>query len=160
MAFTRKTAVRGNLDATDRMLLALLQHDSQARYADLGKQLHLSPPAVHERVQKLRRSGVIKNYTIEIDPSSLEFDICAFVNVHLTCTTSVAIAPLLKPFPQIEECHSVAGEQCMILKVRTETPKTLEHLLTDLRQVPGIERTTTVMVLETYFDRGPRTQID
>jgi DNA-binding Lrp family transcriptional regulator len=59
------------LDQTDRMLLALLKEDARRKYSELGEAVHLSPPAVHERVKKLERVGTISRYTIEIDPERL-----------------------------------------------------------------------------------------
>lgn len=156
MAFDERSSKALELDDLDRRLLTLLQEDSQARYADLGKKLHLSPPAVHQRVKMLRRAGVIRHYTVDLNPASLGFHICAFVNVFLTQTTCVEIAPQLQRFPEIEECHSVTGEHCLILKVRTESPDALVTLLTALRSLRGIERTTTTMVLRTYFAKGAR----
>jgi DNA-binding Lrp family transcriptional regulator len=59
------------VDQTDRMLLALLKEDTKRKYSELGEIVHLSAPAVHERVKKLERAGVIHKYTIEVDPEVL-----------------------------------------------------------------------------------------
>ena len=67
------------LDQIDRMLLTLLKEDAKRKYSDLGEIVHLSPPAVHERVKKLERAGVICKYTIEIDPMALGLLVQAFV---------------------------------------------------------------------------------
>jgi Lrp/AsnC family leucine-responsive transcriptional regulator len=143
------------LDEIDRTLLTLLQSEARRRYADLGAAVHLSPPAVHERVKKLERQGVIRRYTVEVDPAALGRNICAFVRVgtvHLPCAD---LAAALLPFDEVEECHSVAGEDSILIKVRTTTPAALEELLERIKRIPGVERTLTSMALVTFFERGP-----
>lgn len=144
------------IDATDRTLLALLQQDAQSSYADLGKALNLSAPAVHDRVKKLKRAGVLRRYTVEVDADQMGYPICTLVQVYLSDATCSDVAPHLKDMAEIEECHSVAGEACLVLKVRTESPKSLEVFLTRVWKVPGVQRTNSMLVLDTYFDRGRR----
>ena len=71
------------LDQTDRKLSALLKEDARRKYSELGEAVHLSPPAVHERVKKLERVGTISRYTIEIDPERLGLALRAFVRIHI-----------------------------------------------------------------------------
>ncbi len=72
------------LDQTDRMLLSLLKKDTRQKYSELGEHLHLSSPAVHERVKKLERMGVIEQYTIEIDANALGLALYAFVRINIS----------------------------------------------------------------------------
>ncbi|MGO1118749.1 Lrp/AsnC family transcriptional regulator [Rhodovibrionaceae bacterium A322] len=144
------------MDDLDRKLLGLLQQDSQQKYADLADQLNLSAPAVHERVKKLKKAGVIKHYTVELDGEALGFPLTSFISVFLKGASCVDVMPALEAFPEIEECHSLAGEACLLLKVRTATPKELEALLVALWAVPGIESTTTNLALDSYLRRGTR----
>ena len=143
-----------NLDDRDRKLLSILQKDSRTKYAELAEKLHLSAPAVYGRVKKLKCAGIIRRYTVDLDASKLGLGLCAYVNVFLAGKTCLEVAPLLEPFQEIEECHSVAGEHCLILKVRIGSPKALGGLLTTLRKLPGIDRTTTSLVLGTYWSRA------
>src|ERR1700754_4168614 len=70
------------LDAMDRKLLGLLAEDATRSYADLGKMLNLSPPAVHERVKKLKSDGVIKAVSAVIDGVAVGRPLLAFVHVN------------------------------------------------------------------------------
>ena len=144
------------LDAIDRKLLGLLQQNAQAKYAELGQALNLSAPAVFDRVKKLRRQGALTRYTVEIAPEATGFGICAFVSVALTGSNCAQVIPLLDPFHEIEECHSIAGAACLMLKVRTATPKELERFLSALWELPGVDKTETTLVLDTYLARGTR----
>ena len=69
------------MDDTDRTLIGLLQRDASQPYAELARAVHLSTAAVHERVRKLRRSGVIRRTTVEVDPVALGALLVAFVEI-------------------------------------------------------------------------------
>ena len=142
-------------DDVSRKLLTLLRKDARAKYAELGQAVHLSPPAVFERVRKLEKSGTIIRYTVDIDPKRLDLSLCSFVQIRLLdSVTSEEVAELLKSYPQVEECHSTAGEDCLLAKVRTPDAATLNHLLLDFKKLPGVQRTLTTVVLTTHFERG------
>src|SRR5947209_18354421 len=125
------------IDRIDRMLLALLKQDARRKYAELGEAVHLSPPAVHERVKRLERAGVLRRYTVEIDPRALGLALHAFVRIHLSRIPCEELALALQKFPEVEECYSSAGEESMLIKVHTSTPASLEELLDRIRRIPG-----------------------
>ena len=141
------------LDQTDRKLSALLKEDARRKYSELGEAVHLSPPAVHERVKKLERVGTISRYTIEIDPERLGLALRAFVRIHISRIPCEELARALQAFPEVVECHSSAGEESMLIKVHTTSPSTLEALLNRIRQMPGVERVLTSIILTTHFQR-------
>ena len=141
------------LDQIDRMLLILLKEDAKRKYSDLGEIVHLSPPAVHERVKKLERAGVIRKYTVEIDPVALGLLVQAFVRIHVSHIPCEAMARALQALPEVVECFSSAGEESMLIKVQTESPSQLEALLNHIRQMPGVERVLTSVILTTHFRR-------
>jgi Lrp/AsnC family leucine-responsive transcriptional regulator len=141
------------LDQTDRMLLALLKDDTKRKYSELGEAVHLSAPAVHDRVKKLERAGVIRKYTIELDPEALGLTMQAFVRIHVSRIPCEEMAHALQNFPEVVECFSSAGEESMLIKVHTSSPSQLETLLNRIRQMPGVERVLTSIILTTHFQR-------
>jgi Lrp/AsnC family transcriptional regulator, leucine-responsive regulatory protein len=144
------------LDEIDTAILVNLQQDSRIAYADLAAKVGLSVGAVHERVKKLERKGVIKRYRVDVDPEAIGLSLTAFVAVQLepssTCRT---LLPEFTKFPEIEEVHSVAGEIDVILKVHSTDTKTLEDLLYRIKAVKGISRMTTRVVLTTELEGRP-----
>ncbi|MES2770252.1 MAG: Lrp/AsnC family transcriptional regulator [Bdellovibrionota bacterium] len=142
------------LDQVDKKLLSLLNQNARQQYSDLGKALHLSAPAVHARVKRLEKEGVIENFTIRIRPEAANKSVCAFVRVNAGSESCIDTAKFLEKFPEIEECHSVAGEDCVLLKVRVGTPGELDELLQKVRKAPGFQRTLTTVVLKSHFERG------
>jgi Lrp/AsnC family leucine-responsive transcriptional regulator len=144
------------IDTIDQAILLHLQQDSRIAYADLAKLVGLSVGAVHERVKKLERKGVIRRYRVDIDPEAIGLKLTAFVAVQLEGDCQCRnILPELKTFPEIEEVHSVAGEIDVILKVHSTDTKTLEDLLYRIKAIKGIARMTTRVVLSTELEGRP-----
>lgn len=142
------------MDAIDLYLLRLLKENSKMKYADMGKEVHLSAPAVHERIKKLEKAGIINNYTIKTDPKKLGLSVCAFIMITLSNVTLCADAVFeIEKFHEVEECFSAAGEDSLMLKVRTRDTDALEQLLIKMRAISGIEKTITRIVLTTHFER-------
>jgi Lrp/AsnC family transcriptional regulator, leucine-responsive regulatory protein len=114
----KKSCALATLDATDRKLLALLSEDARLTYAELGKRLHLSAPAVHERAKRLRQSGVVKATVVTMDPAKLGRPLLAFVHVDTTSWMVARQLLQLEEMPDIEEIHTVTGDSAMLLKGR------------------------------------------
>jgi len=153
--FSRSPGSGTVADPVNRMLLRLLKENARATYAEIGKRAHLSAPAVYERIRRLESSGVIQKHTVTIDPTAVGLPFCAFIRIGTSgdygCETIVAS---LAKNPEIEECHSIAGEDTVLVKARTPSPMDLEYLLKRIRSIPGIVTTVTTVVLLTHFERG------
>lgn len=142
------------VDEIDRKILTLLKSDSRMPFAEIGKKVHLSAPAVFSRVKKLESNGVIKRFSIELNPEPLEATMCAFVRIVLKGVPTVDAVAALEKYKEVEEAHHVAGEDCLILKVRTQGALQLNNLLEAIKRHKGIERTVTSVVLKSEFERG------
>ena len=142
-------------DPVNRILLSVLREDARATYAEIGKRAHLSAPAVYERVRRLEQAGVIKNYTVVVDPAAVKLPFCAFIRIGTAGDYGCAsISESLAKHREIEECHSIAGEDTVMVKARTRSPMDLELLISKIRSIPGIVTTVTTVVLMTRFERG------
>lgn len=149
----RKGANGRGLDDMDRKLLGVLAEDATTSYAELGERVGLSPPAAHERVKRLRRSGTIRKVAALIDPEASGKPLLAFVHVDTTGWGKTPVLLAIEEHPEVEEIHSVAGDTCMLLKVRTESTHALEGLLARLYDTPGVKATRSYVVLSTYLER-------
>jgi Lrp/AsnC family leucine-responsive transcriptional regulator len=142
-------------DIVSRKLLGFLRENARATYAEIGQRAHLSAPAVYERIRRMERDGVIQKYTITIDPAAVDLPFCAFIRIGTAGDHGCdMIAGLLAKNSEIEECHSIAGEDTLLIKARTASPKDLEYLIKRIRSIPGIVTTVTTVVLMTHFERG------
>lgn len=149
----RKSPPGRELDAMDRKLLGALAEDATASYAELGARVGLSPPAAHERVKRLKRTGVIRRVAALIEPEAAGKPLLAFVHVDTTGWGKTPVLLSIEEHPEVEEIHSVAGDTCMLLKVRTESTHALEGLLARLYDTPGVKATRSYVVLSTYLER-------
>jgi Lrp/AsnC family transcriptional regulator, leucine-responsive regulatory protein len=140
------------LEDIDREILRLLLGDGRMSYTDLGKATGLSTSAVHQRVRRLEQRGVIQGYRAVVDFEAIGLPLTAFVSVTpLDPAAPDDVADRLAGLPEIEACHSVAGSENYILKVRVATPSALEELLARIRATASVSTRTTV-VLSTPFE--------
>lgn len=144
------------MEDTDAEILRLLSRDGRMSFTDLAKQTGLSVSAVHSRVRRLEQRGVIRGYRAEIDPEALDLALTAFVSVKPIDPSAPDDAPeRLAGISAIEACHSVAGDESYILKVRVPTPTALELVLQEIRAAANVSTRTTVVLSTPYEGRPP-----
>lgn len=147
-----------DLDRKDFALLDALRQNASQRLEDLARLVKLAPSSVHERLRRLERVRVIRKWTVDVDAAALGFGVVAFIGISATRPCSELLDSIRK-LPSVEECHSVAGELSMILKVRVRDTGALLSLSEHLRQIPGIEQTETTIVLKTQIERPVALQL-
>lgn len=140
------------VDPVDLRLLDALQRDASQRLEDLGRLVGLVPSSVHERLRRLEREERIQRWTVQLDHEAVGHHVLAFIGVRTDRPCSQLIKDLAA-ISAIEECHSVAGELSMLLKVRVNDTPALLDLVERLRQIPGVEGTESTVVLKTQLDR-------
>lgn len=138
------------MDSIDVRLVSLLQSSGRVSQNELAHAVGLSAPAVAERIRKLEDRGVIRQYTAIVEPRTIGMDVTAFVAVVINGSRYYnGFAQKVESEPEILECHSVTGLGSHLLKIRTPTTATLERLLSDVQSWPGVQSTTTSVVLST-----------
>jgi Lrp/AsnC family leucine-responsive transcriptional regulator len=144
------------LEDVDRQIVNLLGGDGRMSYTDLGRATGLSVSAVHQRVRRLEQRGVIEAYSARVSPDAVGLPLTAFVSIKPIDPAAPDDAPeRLRDLTQIEACHSVAGEESYILKVRVSGPAALEALLQDIRAAANVSTRTTVVLSTPYEGRPP-----
>ncbi len=144
------------LEEVDRQIVNLLGADGRMSYTDLGRATGLSVSAVHQRVRRLEQRGVIEAYSARVSPDAVGLPLTAFVSIKPIDPAAPDDAPeRLRDLAQIEACHSVAGEESYILKVRVSGPAALETLLQDIRAAANVSTRTTVVLSTPYEGRPP-----
>ena len=146
---------KAGLDAKDRMLLRLLSRDATRSYAEMGKEIHLSAPAVHERVKRLKRDGYIKATVALLDGEKIGRPLLTFIHVDTTGWGAKSPMRALAELDEVEELHTVTGDACVILKVRMPGTQALEDLLARIYRIEGVKGTRSYVALSTYLERGP-----
>jgi Lrp/AsnC family leucine-responsive transcriptional regulator len=139
----------------DRQILQLLAADGRRSYTDLAKDTGLSVSAVHQRVRRLEQRGVLRGYRAVVNADDAGLPLTAFVSIKPIDPAAPDDAPdRLAHLDAIEACHSVAGDESYILKVRVASPAALESLLQEIRASASVSTRTTV-VLSTPFEGRP-----
>lgn len=147
------------LDDKDLAIIVALQDDGRATYADIGGRVGLSASAVHERVRKLERAGVIRGYRAVIDPEAVGLGITALVAATpFDPGAPDDLAERVAGFPEVEACYSVAGEANYVLKVRTRSTGELEDLIRRLRENASVATRTTIALSIPFEDRPVRAE--
>jgi Lrp/AsnC family leucine-responsive transcriptional regulator len=152
----RRADYRDGVEEIDRKILGLLCRDGRISFTELSRQTGLSVSATHQRVRRLERRGLIKGYAAVIDPADAGLPLTAFVSIKPFDPAAPDDAPQrLAHLAAIEACHSVAGEENYILKVRVASPTDLEDLLQQIRASAGVSTRTTIVLSTPYENRPP-----
>jgi Lrp/AsnC family leucine-responsive transcriptional regulator len=142
------------VDAIDRKILHHLVADGRISFAALGRLVSLSTPAVHQRVRRLEARGVITGYGARVSHAAIGLGLSGLVAVEAGGRLDAIIAAV-DAMPEVEACWSTAGTSDLLLKVRAGDPPAMERLLVRLRELAGVERTRTTILLDTRFERQP-----
>lgn len=140
------------LDRTDWRLLAALQDDGRASFADLARVVAMSPSAVAERVRRLEETGVIAGYRATIDPAAVGLTIMAFVRLRYPTGNYRPFHALLESTAEIIEAHHVTGEDCFVLKV---VARSMRHLEEVTGRIAGLGAVTTSIVYSSPLASRP-----
>jgi len=134
----------------------LLSRNGRMSFTELARQAGLSVSAVHQRVRRLETDGVITGYVALCDPNVIGLPMTAFVSVKPFDPAAPDEVPeKLRNLDAIEACHSVAGDENYILKVRVASPAALEDLLQQIRSIAQVSTRTTIVLSTAYENRPP-----
>lgn len=131
-------------DEIDRKILNELQLNARISYAELGRRVGLTTPAVIERVRKLEDARIITGYRAEIDPAKAGLPITAFIRMSITGVDYSHIIEVAEGSSEVLECHRGAGGDSFIMKVAVAT---VEHLQEVIDRLTPYGITTTTIVL-------------
>ncbi|HEV2487801.1 MAG TPA: Lrp/AsnC family transcriptional regulator [Terracidiphilus sp.] len=139
------------LDPLGWKLLAELQADARISFAELGRRVGLSTPAVAERVRRMEDEGIIRAYRAEIDPSSVGLPITAFIRMSIVGNVLAKLTERVHAMPEIVECHRGTGEDSFILKVNVVS---VEQLKDVIDRLTPFGTTSTSLVLSSLIERN------
>jgi len=145
------------VETTDRRIVALLAADGRMSLADIARETGLSTSALHQRVRRLERTGVLTGYRAQVDARAIGLPLTAFVSLTPIDPAAPDDVPdRLAGIGEIESCWSVAGAESYVLKVRVAEPADLEELLARIRSVASVATRTTIVLSTPYENRPPR----
>ena len=140
------------LEATDRHILALLEKDGRMSWTELGHQTGLSTSAAQQRVKRLEAKGIITGYHATLNLEAIGAGITAFIFLNpIDPEEDETIPGILRTFPEVRGCHSIAGAASYLARVQAPSAGHLDQLLTRIRK-ECLCGTETGDVLDTMFD--------
>tara|TARA_B100001063_G_scaffold247384_1_gene293981 strand:+ start:39817 stop:40287 length:471 start_codon:yes stop_codon:yes gene_type:complete len=141
------------ITAQDEKLLAILRTNARASISDLARALNLSRSTVQSRMLKLEETGVIKGYSVDYGDAYLSQMVSAHVSIKVKQKLTTKTNLELKQIDAISQLYAISGEFDLIAVVQAQNLEKLSHLLDDIGNLDGVERTTSSVILETKFKR-------
>lgn len=143
-----------NIDKLDESILNLIASDARRPFLEVARQCNVSGAAIHQRVQRLFKIGVLTGSTFKMDPVKLGYTTCAYMGVFLKDPGDFArVIEALKQIPEITECHCTTGNYDMFLKVYARDNAHLLEIIHDKLQPLGLHRTETIISFDACIDR-------
>ncbi|MFH0129555.1 Lrp/AsnC family transcriptional regulator [Variovorax sp. VaC1] len=141
----------GSFDKIDLAILRVLLLDSRKTLQEIGNEVGLSPTSCWTRIKKLEASGVIKRYTIDVDPAKLGYHDSVIVQVTLESHTDETLydfGRVLATIPEIQEAYLVSGDYDYYIRIAVRDTRDYERLLREkLYKIPGIRHSKSHFVL-------------
>jgi DNA-binding Lrp family transcriptional regulator len=140
------------MDRVDERIIAALSADARTSFSVIGAAVGLSATAVKRRVDRLRSGGVIRRFTVVVDPDALGQTTEAFVEVYCRERTAPAdILAAVRKLPEVVAAYTVTGDPDALVHLRTSSMRHLEEALERLRREPGVLRSRSTVVLSTLL---------
>ncbi len=136
------------IDSIDKNILIILQKNGRESNANIARSVGLTAPAVHERIRKMRKNGIIKGFSTEIDPAALGLVLLAIISVRLSLHKKAdAVGAKIGKLPGVQEVIHMTGEDCFQVKARIRDTAELEQLLLSINDLDQVATTNTRIAL-------------
>ena len=143
------------IDGIDKTILRALMADARTPVLEIARQVGISGAAIHQRLRKLEKSGIISGSKFVINPKVLGYTTMAFIGIYLDKAMSNPDAvKQLKKIPEVLECHYTTGNWSIFIKILCKDNEHLMQLLNkNIQSIPGVSRTETFISLAQQIDR-------
>ena len=140
------------LDEKDQKIINLLIGDARTSLSDLAAQVGLSAPAISERLRRLERTGVIRAFTVDLDPKALGYPLEALVRIRPMPGQVAFVEKLITETPQIIECDKVTGDDCFVARMSVASMEEIDAILERISEKAS---TSTSLIKRTPLKRRP-----
>jgi Lrp/AsnC family transcriptional regulator for asnA, asnC and gidA len=143
------------LDNLDKKILSLIKSDARTPFLEVARKCGISGAAVHQRVQRLTKMGIITGSELILDPEKMGYSTCAYVGIFLEKASLYKdVVEELKNIPEITQCNYTTGNYSLLIKLYTKNNKSLKDILVNkLQAIRGVIRTETFISLEESINR-------
>ena len=143
------------IDGIDKRILRHLMQDARKPILEIARDIGISGAAIHQRLRKLEKSGLIAGSKFVINPKALGYRTMAYIGIYLDKAMSNPVAvKALQKIPEVLECHYTTGDWSILIKVLCKDNEHLMQVLnTKIQQIEGVSRTETFISLAQQIDR-------
>ena len=143
------------IDSLDRKILSILIKDARIPFLEVARECGVSGAAIHQRVQRLIRLGIISGSQFNLEPKKLGYHTCAYIGIFLdNAGLFNEVSSNLIKIPEIVQCHYTTGQYAMFIKVHAKNNEHLRRVLADkIQAIKGVSRTETFISLDVLMER-------
>ena len=135
-----------NMDALDEQILKLIADNARIPFLEVARVCHVSGAAIHQRIQKLTRMGVLKGSQFVLNPEKIGYETCAYVGLFLKDPSDFdKVVEKLREIPEVVECHYTTGDYDMFIKIYARNNHHMLSIIHDKLQPLGLQRTETII---------------
>lgn len=146
--------VETSLDDIDHAILRVLGEDGRVSFSDLAQRINVSRATAYAHIAKLKEEGVIRSFSVQLDPRKLGFGVSAIIALNFDFHAWPAIRDQVRAMPEVEHYAFISGQFDMLVLVRARTMETIRDVVLErLTDTPGVQSTTTFFVLDELLPR-------
>lgn len=143
-----------NLDSLDEQILQMIASNARIPFLEVARACRVSGAAIHQRIQKLVKLGVLKGSQYILDPEKIGYDTCAFMGLFLKDPSDFdRVVAALEQIPEVVECHYTTGDYDMFIKIYARNNNHMLSIIHDKLQPLGLQRTETIISFHEAFSR-------
>ena len=144
-----------HIDQIDQKILSFLVNNARMPFLEIARECGVSGAAIHQRVKRLEKNGVITGSRLLVKPQALGLNVCAFISINISEADKYnEVISNLKKIPEVVECHFVTGKAALLLKVYClDNDHLMEILSNNLQKIPHIQSTETMISLDQSIER-------
>ena len=135
-----------NIDALDEQILKMIADNARIPFLEVARACHVSGAAIHQRVQRLTKLGILKGSQYVIDPEKIGYETCAYVGLFLKDPSDFdKVVAQLRTIPEVVECHYTTGDYDIFIKIYARNNHHMLSIIHDKLQPLGLARTETLI---------------
>jgi len=137
------------VDETDEKILNALKKNSNTSYREIASSLGISDVAVHKRIKKMEKEGVIKRFTVLVSQEAVDKHACAIITIKCDAGRAKEIAGEIAKIKDVKEVYIAIGSYDIIAKIRTKDTNALKDIIEkSVRMIKGIHEIRTSIIFE------------
>jgi len=142
------------LDEIDYKILGILRRDARAPFTEISRDLGISDVTVHVRVKKMRKEGVIKGYTIDVDKYALGKNVCGFALLNVKPGSLEEVAKQLVENEKVSAVYEIHGQNDLIVKIEAYDLREMRNIMLGIRETPNLATTELITVYKVWKERN------